>query len=110
MIPRSGATDSMVWSLWTLSSRHGFVAKSYYTMLISPNSKESGSFPWKSIWKMKASPCIAFFLWATTMGRILTVDNLRRWGFHLINQCCLCKKDEKTINHPLFHCEFSVDI
>jgi hypothetical protein len=102
----SGATDSMV---WTPTSRHGFAVKSYYTILSSPNSEELGSFPWKSIWKVKAPPRIAFFLWATALGRILTVDNLRRRGFQLINRCCLCKKDDETIN-LLLHCEFSVDI
>jgi hypothetical protein len=59
---------------------------------------------------VKAPPRIAFFLWATALSRILTVDNLRRQEFELINRCCLCKKDEETINHLLSHCEFSVDI
>jgi hypothetical protein len=59
--------------------------------------------------KVKAPPRIAF-LWATALGRIITVDNLRRQGFYLINRCCLCKKDKETINHFLLHCEFSVDI
>jgi hypothetical protein len=95
--------------VWT-PSRHGFAVKSYYTILSSPNSEEPGSFPWKSIWKVKAPTHIAFFLWATTVGRILTVDNLKRRGFQLINRYCLCKKDEEIINHLLLHCEFSVDI
>jgi hypothetical protein len=107
MHPRLGAKDSMV---WTLSSWHGFVTKSYYIMLTSPNCKEPGSFSWQSIWKVKTSPRIAFFLEATAMDRILTVDNLTRWEFQLINQCCLCKKDEETINYLLFHCEFYVGI
>jgi hypothetical protein len=47
---------------------------------------------------------------ATALGRILMVDNLRRRGFQPINRCCLYKKDEKTINHFLLHCELSVDI
>jgi hypothetical protein len=107
MNPHSGAMDSMV---WTSSSRHGFAVKSYCTMLTSPRSEEPGSFPWKRIWKVKAPLRIAFFLWATALGRILTVDNLRRREFQLINRCCLCKKDEETINHLFHHCEFSVDI
>jgi hypothetical protein len=106
MNPCSGATYSVV---WTPSSRHGFAVKNYYTILSSPNSEEPGSFPWKSIWKVKAPPCIAFISWATTLGRILTVDNLRRQGFQLINRCCLCNKNEEAI-HFLLHCEFSVDI
>jgi hypothetical protein len=59
MNPCSGATDSIV---WTPTRRHGFAVKSYYTILSSPNSEELGSFPWKSIWKVKAAPRIAFFL------------------------------------------------
>jgi hypothetical protein len=78
MNPLSGAMDSI---MWTPLSRHGFAAKSYHTVLTSPSNEEPGSFPWKSIWKAKAPPRIAFFLWATALGRILTVNNLRRQGF-----------------------------
>jgi hypothetical protein len=93
--------------VWTPSSCHGFAVKSYYIML---QIGKHNSFPWKSIWKVKTPPHIAFFLWATTLGRILTVDNLRRQGFQLINRCCLCKKDEETINHLLLHCQYAADI
>jgi len=79
MNPHPGEVDSMA---WTPSRRNGFEGKSYYSML---KSGDHSSFPWKSIWKVKAPPRIAFFLWATTLGRILTVDNLRRWGFQLVN-------------------------
>jgi len=68
--PHPGVMNSMV---WIPLSFHGFQVKSYYTML---HLGEHNAFPWKSIWKVKAPPCIAFFLWATTLGRILTVDNL----------------------------------
>jgi len=102
MNPLPRVMDSMV---WTLSSRHGFQVKRYYTMLHS----EYSSFPWKSIWKVKTPPRIAFFLWATTLGRSLTVDNLGRKEFQLINRYCLYKKDEETINH-LLHCDYTVDI
>jgi hypothetical protein len=30
--------------------------------------------------------------------RILTVINLRRWGFTLVNWCCLYKNNEETID------------
>jgi hypothetical protein len=50
-------------------------------MLTSLGNEELSSFPWKSIWKVKAPPHITFFLWVTAWGRILTVDNLRRRGF-----------------------------
>jgi hypothetical protein len=36
-----------------------------------------GHFPWKSIWKAKVPPRVAFFIWTSSLGRILTMDNLR---------------------------------
>jgi hypothetical protein len=102
--PLPGVMDSMV---WTTSSPHGFVVKSYYTML---HSSEHSSFPKKSIWKVKGPLRIAFFLWATALGRILTIDNLKMQGFQLINRCCLCKKNDETINHLLLYYEYAVDI
>jgi hypothetical protein len=75
--PHLGEVDSIV---WTPSSHHGLAVKTYNNML---QSGENRSFPWKSIWKVKA-PRIAFFLWATALGRILTVDNLKRQGFHIV--------------------------
>jgi len=89
-----GEVDSL---LWTPSSSHRFTVKSFYTLL---QSSEHNSFPWKSVWNVKAPPRVAFFLW-TTLGRILTVDTLRKRGFSLANWCYLCKKNEKTTNHLL---------
>ncbi len=36
------------------------------------------NFPWKSIWKPRVPTRVVFFLWTATLGRILTVDNLRK--------------------------------
>jgi hypothetical protein len=90
MNPHSREVDSMVWT----PSCHGFVVKSYYTML---QSGEHISFPWKSIWKVKALSRIAFFLWATTLDGILPVDNLIRRGFQLVNRCCPIRKMGKLL-------------
>ena len=49
--------------------------KSYYRALL-PNTDRS--VPWKCIWKTKALPRVAFFVWAAALGHILTTDNLRR--------------------------------
>jgi hypothetical protein len=40
-------------------------------------------------------------------GRILTVDNFRKRGFTPVNWCCLCKKNDKTVNHLLIYCEYT---
>jgi len=85
-------------NLWTPPSSQKFTVNSYYTLL---QSSEHSSFPWRSIWKVKAPPCVAFFLWTAALDRILTVDTLRKKGFSLANWWCLCKKNEETTNHLL---------
>jgi hypothetical protein len=62
-------------------------------------------FPWKSVWRTKAPPMVAFFIWSATLGKILTLDNLRKKNMVLINRCRMCKRDEETIDHLLLHCE-----
>jgi hypothetical protein len=54
--------------LWWLPSRKGvFEVKSFYRAL-SPHG--SGSFPWKSVWKSKAPPRVAFFVWTAVHSKI----------------------------------------
>ena len=59
---------------------------------------------------------MSFFLWTTARDRILIIDNLVkrgqsdnlvRRGQSLINRCCLCCCDGKTMDHLLLHCKFS---
>jgi hypothetical protein len=59
---------------------------------------------------MKAPPRISFFTWTMDLGKILTIDNLRRWGLTLVNWCCLCKRSKETVNHLLNYCEFTSEI
>jgi len=44
---------------WIPSRRKSFEVKSYYKVLSSPIHS---SFPWKSIWKVKVLPRVAFFM------------------------------------------------
>jgi hypothetical protein len=59
---------------------------------------------------VKTTPRIAFFTWMVALGKILTIDNLRRQGLMLVNWCCLCKKSEETINHLIIYYEFTSEI
>uniref|UniRef100_A0A2N9HT72 Reverse transcriptase zinc-binding domain-containing protein n=1 Tax=Fagus sylvatica TaxID=28930 RepID=A0A2N9HT72_FAGSY len=65
---------------WRPSLTKGFHVKSYYQVLSSPGD---GLFPWKSIWKVKVPPRVAFFSWTAALWKILTADNLRRRGLIL---------------------------
>ena len=75
---------------------------SFYNILIS---NVSTPFPWKSIWRTKALPRVAFFVWSATLGKILTLDNLKKKNMVLINRYNMCKKDEESTDHLLLHCE-----
>lgn len=40
----------------------------------------------------------------------LTIDNLRKRGFILIEWCCMCKNSDETVDHLLLRCEFARDL
>jgi len=101
---RHGADDRLVWSL---SKRGLFEVKSYYEVL---NRKDDPSFPWKSIWCVKASAREAFFVWTAALGKISTHDNLRKMNFVVIEWCCMRKKSGESIEHMLLHCEVVRDL
>jgi hypothetical protein len=81
----------------------GFKVSSYYKDLSRRNDT---SFPWKSIWKPKVPSRIAFFLWVASLGKILTVENLRRRNIVVVNWCYLCKANGESVDHLLLHCSF----
>jgi len=60
---------------WIPARRKAFEVKSYYKFLSIPIQS---SFPWKSILKVKVPLRVVFFVWTTTLGKILTSDNFER--------------------------------
>ena len=89
---------------WQPSQSKTFQVKSYYKTL---TSNGEACFPWKSIWKAKVPPRVAFFSWTATLGRILTADNLRRRHVIIVSWCCMCKADGESVNHLLLHCVYA---
>jgi hypothetical protein len=85
--------------LWSPASNYRFGVKSYYYTL---QSGEFSLFLWKSTWKVKAPPCFAFFTWTATLGNILMIDNLRRWGSYPC-QLVLSLQKERGDRKPLSH-------
>jgi hypothetical protein len=92
---------------WKPSQSKYFQVKSYYKSLTT-NGKHC--FPWKSIWKAKVPPRVAFFSWTAALGRILTAENLRRRRVIIVSWCCLCKVDGESINHLLLHCAYAKEL
>jgi hypothetical protein len=89
--------------IWWVPNRKGkFEMRSFYTIL---TSTVNFPFPWKSICRTKGFPRVAFFVWSAALGKILTLDNLRKKNMVLVNICEMCEKDEESIDHLLLHCE-----
>jgi hypothetical protein len=92
---------------WRGHSKDGFQVKSYYNFLL-PTAGHLG--PWKRIWKTGAPPRVAFFVWAAALGRILTIDNLRRRHVIVLDWCCMCKESGESISHLLMHCSAAREV
>jgi hypothetical protein len=56
---------------------------------------------------VKASLRVAFFVWMTTLGKIFTLDNLRKKR-HSGGLVLLFKRS--VIDHPLLHCEVAREL
>jgi hypothetical protein len=65
--------------------------------------------PWKSIWKTKAYVKVDFFAWSAALGKILTIDNLRKEHVIVIDKRCMCKRHRESLD-PLLHCEAACDL
>ena len=52
-----------------------------------------------------AHPKVAFLAWKASWEKILTLEQVKRRGFSLVNRCFLCQRNEETIDHILLHCE-----
>jgi hypothetical protein len=86
---------------WKCNKAGVFDSKSFYAAL---SNRPRVLFPWKSVWKVKAPPRVAFFIWSAAWGRILTCDNLMRRGYTMAGWCCMCQCAEETVDHLLIHC------
>jgi hypothetical protein len=101
---RRGGVDK----LWWIPSHKGiFDIRSFYKILAH---KDNPSFPWKSIWRTKAPLKVAFFAWSATLGKILTMDNLRKRQLIVVNRCCLCNVNGEFVDHLLLYCEVACSL
>jgi hypothetical protein len=57
------------------------------------------------MWRTQAPLRAAFFAWSAALGKILTVDNLRKRHIIIVDKCCLCKRDGESVDHLLLHCD-----
>jgi hypothetical protein len=97
-IRRDRDGEDKLW--WSPSSKGKFDVRSFYKIL---PYKEIAHFPMKSIWRTKVPLKVAFFAWVAAIGKILTLDNLRKRQVIVIDRCCMCKNNGESVDH--LHCE-----
>jgi hypothetical protein len=49
-------------------------------------------------------------VWMAALGKILTLDDLRKINVIVVEWCYTCKKSEESIDHLLIHCEVARDL
>ena len=64
----------------------------------------------KSQNRSKAPLRVAFFVWTATLGKILTIDNLRKRKIRITDWCYMCKCNGESVDHLLLHCPIASDL
>jgi hypothetical protein len=100
-VPNAAPTADPDSLRWKLCKDGAFASHSFYYAL---SDRLGVSFPWKSIWMVKAPPRVAFLIWTVAWGQILTCDNLMRRGYTMAGWCCMCRCEGETVDHLLLHC------
>ena len=62
------------------------------------------------IWQSKVPLRVAFFSWSTSLGKILTTDNLRKQRVLVLDWCYMCKNCGESVDHLLLHCPITCEL
>ena len=62
-------------------------------------------FPWTIIWRSWALMTVSFFAWEASWNKILTIDQLKRRGWNMLNRYYLCKVEQETNDHLILFCK-----
>jgi hypothetical protein len=46
-----------------------------------------------------------FFAWSAALGKILTLDNLKKRQVIMVDRCCICERRGESVDHLLLHCD-----
>jgi hypothetical protein len=55
------------------------------------------------VWQIQAPSKAVFFAWSAALSKILIVDNFRKMHVVIVDICCLCKRNEESVDHLLLH-------
>jgi hypothetical protein len=89
---------------WPLSKGGVFDVRLLYNVLVP---HDGSPFPWKCIWRSKVSLKAAFFAWSAALGKIITLDNLRKRHVLVVDWYYMCKRSGESADHLLLRNEVS---
>ena len=86
--------------VWKSGNKGVFSVKGLYSVLETGGTTP---FPLKIVWNPWIPSKVSFFTWEACWEKVLTLDQLQRKGWILVNRCALCKVELETIDHILLH-------
>lgn len=89
------------------AKRWGFEIDRYYQSLICIIDI---SFSLEKHLEVKGATQVALFMWTLALGKILTIDKLRRRRLIVIDWCYVCKCAGETMDHLLLHCPTATEL
>lgn len=82
------------------------VRAAYYTMEYTPAIESSIH----RIWQIRVPPRMQVFGWLLLHNRLLTADNLRIRGFHIVGICYMCRRSDEMVRHLFSQCSVSAQV
>ena len=72
---------------------------SMFALIIRPYNLQSPVIFHGNLCKPKVPTKVSFFIWTMALGKILTVDNLRRRKLVAVDWCYMCKRSGEIVDH-----------
>ena len=84
-----------------------FFVKSFYNVL---TGADVWMFDWRNFWNSYVPPRVLSFCWVACLQKILTMDQVRRKNYIIVNKCPLCLNEEETTYHLLIHSKYAHEV
>ncbi|XP_026459417.1 uncharacterized protein LOC113360085 [Papaver somniferum] len=93
--------------IWTNSHSGCFTVSDVVKKIRNPMPK---LHLYKKIWNAAVLPSVSANVWKITREICPIDENLRKKGFQFASRCFICHHGEDSMNHILWHCNFSKNL
>ena len=99
--------DCLLWSYKTYTCTIS-VALAYECVADHYLDTQCEAYPLhRALWNLKIPEKLRCFIWLLTKNRVLTWEQLKKWGFQGPSLCYLCKKNEESTQHLFMDCNYT---